>query len=1005
MDNGQEEAIKKVKGPCVILAGAGTGKTYTIVEKIKYLIKNSIYLPERIVCITFSNEAANNLISRVRRDIDLKENGEPIIRTFHGFSADLLRKYGDKVGINKEFNILTPDEAKVVLYRYLKVPVGNCHQYIGAIGTAKDLGISWENLKKYLDEKMKKFEGINIEKRLENLQFELHTLYLKRDKFRKHEISESIKKISSLLKLDKFLKAWGSYEKIKSIKNYQDYSDLNKNALALLEKDKNVADNYDYIIVDEFQDTNKVQLDLLFLLARKGNITVVGDLNQSIYRFRGAYNKNFNEFREMFNISKKDIFNLDKSHRSSNKVLRAAHNLILNNYSNKEDCFEVLNFNNREGENIEVYELKNSKEEARKVVELIEEESKRGTDLKDICVMFRTHQQGRVIKRALESKNIPYVSVSKNPLLKEKSIKTVVDYLTILNKLKEKEKGGQQAWWDLIYQLDFMENDLIKIGKFIKDNSDSENLSAIMLSSLAELDLSDAGKMAAKILIKRIKMMLEVLNKDVSYLIKEVYNIGGLIKDRKTRGERAVFLNLNKFYDLAKDHISLHGEDLSGFIYYLDILNSLGIETEAADSEEEGIRLMTLHATKGLEYKTVIITNLAQKRFPIERFANNSLIPLELSPEFKRINEEAVSEADLDYYLYEYEKKNQVFEERRLCYVAFTRTRERLVLTYSQEYGNKRYYPSQFLDEVRYKENNDFSFFQDLEQKYQEPEIEIKSGENFFSIFRGTEIDSSIIEALKNPEWRNKTKVSADNLVLSPSSLLLFRECQKKYEYKYIYNMPEQKTVSWEAIMLGSFVHLVLERGVRANLNDLNNFENIAKEMNLEKEWEDIDLNEALLLIKVFFERNKKKYNINSKTEQKLNVQLGGVKFVGFADRIDFNSDGLEIIDYKTGKSSITPLARNWQLGYYALAASSLGKVKRITLDMLRHEMPLEFEVDDKGNAIPINSFRMNGFNIYEVEQELIKTSHDILNAYEKGFKPCSLDKNCEFCSEWIWRL
>ncbi len=1004
MTNGQEEAIRKVKGPCVILAGAGTGKTYTIVEKIKYLINNNIYRPERIVCITFSNEAANNLLSRVRKNVDFKGESEPLIKTFHSFSADLLRKHGDKIGLNKEFNILTPDEAKVVLYRFLKVPVGNCHQYINAIGNAKDLGISWDSLNEYFNRKIKKFEGVDLEKRLESLQFEAYTSYLKKDKIRKRDIGIEIKKISSLLKLRKFLNAWNAYEKIKSMKNYQDYSDLNKNALLLLDKYREIVIDYDYIIVDEFQDTNKIQLDLLFLLAKKRNITIVGDLNQSIYRFRGAYNHNFNEFKERFNVSRENIFNLDKSFRSSNKILRAAHRLILNNYSKKEDCFEVLNFKNREGEAIEIYDLKNAREEARKISELIEIESRKGVDFRDICVLFRTHQQGRVIRKVLELKNIPYVSVSKSSLLKERSIKTTVDYLTILNKLKSKEKGGEQAWWDLIYQLEFVEEDLIKIGKFIKDNAQSENLSGIMLNSLIELDLTEAGKMAARILIKRIKLMLEAYNDNVSELVQKIYNLSGLINNDRLKEDKAVMMNLNKFYDLAKGHSSLYGEDLSGFIYYLDILDSLGIEIESVEPEQGGVRLMTLHATKGLEYKVVIISNLAQKRFPMDRISNNSLIPIELSPEFSELRNKGLSEEDLDYYLYEYERQNQLFEERRLCYVAFTRTKEKLILTYAQDYGGKRYYPSQFLEEVKYKDNTDFVFLQDMEEKYFEPEVEIRSGTNFFSIFRGEGVDDSIIEMLKRPK-KEKEVINSKNLVLSPSSLLLFTECQKKYEYKYVYNMPEQKTISWEAILLGSFVHDVLERGVKANYKDLKSFEDVAREMHLEDEWQGADLSDALLLIKIFFERNKKKYGVSSKTEQKLSVELGGVKFVGFADRIDFSHEGLEIVDYKTGKSSIAPLARNWQLGYYALAASSYGRVKRITLDMLRHDTPLEFELDDKGNAFPLNSSRMQGFNIYEIEQDLIKTAHEILNAYEKGFKACRVEDNCEFCNEYVWGL
>ena len=164
-----------------------------------------------------------------------------------------------------------------------------------------------------------------------------------------------------------------------------------------------------------------------------------------------------------------------------------------------------------------------------------------------------------------------------------------------------------------------------------------------------------------------------------------------------------------------------------------------------------------------------------------------------------------------------------------------------------------------------------------------------------------------------------------------------------------------------------------------------------------------MDLQEAERLVRIFFERNKNKYNENSRTEQRLDSEIAGMKFIGFADRIDFNSDGLEIVDYKTGASQLMPKNRNWQLGYYALAASKFGKVKKITLEMLKHDKPLEFELDDRGNAKSVNGTME--FNIYEVEEQLIKTAHAIKEAFENGFKACNVERNCDFCSEYVYGI
>lgn len=971
-----DPAITKTKGPSLILAGAGTGKTQVILEKTKYLISQNIAKPEKIVLITFSNEAANSIQMRITRSLP-QNSKQPIIKTFHAFSADLLREHK-----NKDFQILTPDEAKVVLHRNLKVPAGNCHRYIGSIGTAKDLGITIEQLQTYLNKKLEPFANINLEKHFENLQFEYQTLYLSSNKKEKAPLSQKIKEVSDILKLQKFIKTWGAYEKIKQIKNYQDYSDLNKNALALLKEKPEIANNYEYIIVDEFQDTNKIQLDLLKALAPHRNITVVGDMNQSIYRFRGAYNKNLDDFKNYFNITSKDIFNLDKSYRSSNKILNAAFQLILNNYQNKEEQFEVKNHRGFEGTNISVFELKDSKEEARKVAELVQEKIKQGENENEICIMFRNHNYGRAIKRALDFKDIKYTSLTKAPLLEQKSVKTIIDYLIILNKLKTQGKGGEQAWWDLLYNSNLPEKDLIKAGRLIKDNRKSENISAKLLNHLTTSGFSDEGNKITDILINRIKLMLPATQKPLSEIVKEIFHLSGLTK--KESGKE-IIMNLNKFHDLARNHISLYEPDLPSFLHYLEILKDLKIEIQKPETEESGVRLMTLHSTKGLEYNTVIITNLVQKRFPMEKFTNTSLIPIELSPEFSDSSDSLEDEQ---------EKQQQMSEERRLCYVAFTRAKNNLILTYAKKYGTKEFHPSQFLQEINYKNNENIDFFQDKEEKYEEQEPEIQTALNFSTIIHKQNFEENLKQIVNTPKKEKE-------IIFSPTSLLLFSNCQKKYEYKYIYNMPEEKTGNWEAMLLGSFVHKVLEKGVKAHLATEKEFLDLAKEINLKPDWESIDLEQAGHLIKVFYARNKNKFDENSKTEQVLRTEIEGIKFVGFADRIDVKPEGLEVIDYKTGSSNISPKNRNWQLGFYALAAQQKSKVNKITLDMLKHEKPLEFNLDEEGNAK--SEYGRMEFNLQEVKEELVKEAKKVLEAMKTGFKPCPLEKNCEFCEEYFY--
>ena len=1011
------DAITKVKGPCIILAGAGTGKTYTIVEKIKYLTENKFYEPQKIACITFSNEACNNLALRIEKVLNLpaEEKNKIIIRTFHGFSSDILKKHGEKINISKNFKILDPEQAMVALYRNLKVsPPFLCKIYVETIGTAKDLGITLEDLKTYLQSKLKPYGDTDLEKKLENLNFELQTLHLKKKWDLKKIFLSEIKELKKIINLKKFILKWEAYEKLKQKNNFLDYADLNKYALVLLDKYPEIAQEFSYFIIDEFQDTNKLQLDLLVKIAPHKNITVVGDMNQSIYRFRGAYKHNLDFFKKEFSVTPNDIFNLEKSYRSPNTVLRTAYKLILKNYTDANDCLFVENANQIEGEKVKVFELANFKEEARKVVEIIKKEHESGIPFEEICVMYRAHQYSRIIKKALEKEGIPYYAAAKVSLLKQKSVKTAIDFLTILNKLKKREKGGEQEWWDLFYQLNFQRNDLIEIGKVIKKftknerenplnneskEKDSQTICEYFLENFEKLSLSSEGKIALKGLIEKIKILLPLTDKKISELLLELYRVTGLYSDPDTLKEKEAIANLSKLQEIAKFHEEMYDDALDNFLYYLQTLKTLEIDIDAVQLEESGVRLMSVHATKGLEFKVVILTNFAQGRFPIEKYANNSLIPLELMPDLeKKISQ--MSEEQKEEFLTNQEKCNSLLEERRLAYVSFTRAREKLYITFSREYSGKKYPPSQFLQEIHFENNPDIEFLRDLEIKYLEKE---EANKTYFSQILSNKEFENLLEEMASAEDKKKEQQPQK---FSPSALILFHNCQKEFEYRYVYNMPERKTPSWESIKFGSFIHLVLEKGVKAGFTKVEEFLQLAKELSMEEEWESISLLEAETAIKVFFERNKDKYSKNSLTEQYLSLQLGGLDFIGYADRIDFTPSGVQIVDYKTGKSQITPIERNWQLGFYALAAQQkFGKVKRVVLDMLKQDRPLEFEIDNEGNAICISSKFISGFNIYETEKELIDTAKAIQEAYKKGFKPCPLEKNCEFCNEYVYNL
>lgn len=967
-------SLQKTTGPCIILAGAGTGKTYTIIEKLKYLITKEIYGPEEIVCLTFSNEAVESL--KRRFNTALQSENKPLIRTFHSFCADLLRENAPKINLKTDFKILIPDEAKIMLHKYFKIHPQLCHRYIETISIAKDLGISPEALQAFVQKKQSEQKTPSLEKALEELKLDFNTAYLKSKSNRQEQTAkkEKIKELDSLLKIQKFIQAWRGYEKIKEKKNCIDYADLNQKAITLLEKNPSIAEAYKYIIVDEFQDTNKMQCDLLVHLCPSKNITIVGDLNQSIYRFRGAYKENFANFKKSFDVKPEDIVSLDKSYRSTNKILRTAHRLIEKNYKNKEECFPVLSVFETEGSQVEVLELKNEKEEIRAIIEHIEEEHKE-REYEDIAVLFRTHQQALRLKKALEEKEIPFIAVTKNSLFATPTIKKAINYLVLARALAEKKNGEERAWWEIMHSYDFEPEELAEMGRELKKNADAPCLTEVILAGLPLKEFTAEGILKAEKIKKNVQEIALLTKNPIIELCEKVGEILAKEPDY-TMDSKA---NMAKYMEKVKEFSKQESDRLEDFLYHLEVMEKLGIDVEAPAIEQRGVRIMTHHATKGLEYGHVICTNMVQNKFPAERIRSNGLIPSELMPDLAQqlIDTPPYAHEDL---IEEYERDNQLAEERRLAYVAFTRAKQKLLITFAQEYGARSFVPSQFLEDIQYKTNEDILFKQDLKEKIRD--------------------EAPVIE-----NAYQKTVKPTKKKAFSPSALLLFKDCQKKYEYKYLFHMPEKEPISWEEITLGSFVHEIIDQGIKAYFTNEQSFIEAARTASVKPEWNSVNLDEAISLLKIFFQRNKNKYTQKSLTEIKLRTVLDEIPFEGYADRIDIMPSGIEIIDYKTGKTPISAQHRNWQLGLYALGAQNLGlgKVKKLTLDMLRFEKPVEFELLDDGTAREVYSKRIT-FNLEEVKKELITTAKEIISCYEKGFRACPPEKGCEFCSEFVWK-
>jgi DNA helicase-2/ATP-dependent DNA helicase PcrA len=1045
-----DEIKTQVDKACVILAGAGTGKSYTIKQKAKYLVEELKYTPSEILCLTFSNEATNSLKKGMQEEINSTDDVD--VKTFHSFCADILREEGHLVGIDEGFEILLPDDAKIFMHKYLQIKPYWSNRYINTISTAKDFGIDINDIKGHLAKLKENIPGDDIEEQATNMKVELQTMHLddntKELRERKKEIQTFLKAFDNYSRLKDFIQAWEDFDKLKKEKNYLDFSDLNYYTLKLLRQFGHKKDMYKYVFIDEFQDTNKLQFELIELIAGQ-NITVVGDPNQSIYGFRGSYKESFEHFMKVFKVEK--VYKLDKSWRSPNQILNAAHELIKNNYEKPEDCIIIKNAKDIEGDKVRVTELVNKNEEARYIADLVQEKIDAGISKEQICILHRTHKQAEEIKQALNLKSIQYISAGKIDLLQKREIRTTIGYLSILSNLMNRSGTGEQSWWDLFhFQNTLSPEDSVKIGRFLKKNNNYETpiedqigIDELLLNSISELDLTDEAKTIINRVVEKLREILRYSNKPLPELILDVYEISGL--NRAFSHERNIqniesLMNLKKFYEIAENYYALHEKSLTEFIKYLEMVDTLGVSIDASKILHiDAVRLMTIHASKGLEFDVIITCNLAKDRFPVGRTRNEPLIPKELLPDFNAQisdwKEEGLSEKEIEKKIKEYDKSIQLFEERRLCYVAWTRAKKELHLTYARSYNDEpdSTTKSQFLDEIKYEETCEFvkdeeekSMLIAPNSKYEEYKSMLKD-----QLFKALDTESTddlkkrlttylvcrdktIIEdstLTKEQQQRHLDKCTEDtsgikfnaaDFTFSPTALIDYSECPKKFELSKIYQMPQRGDFESDGTgaSLGSFVHKVLELGIEQKKGSVEGYKELAKELATEKEWEGIILDDVFPLLEIFWDRNQDKINENSKTELKLPVEIEGFRFFGLADRVDTLEDGtVEIVDYKTNKASIPPEKRALQLGFYALALQSKGyNVSKLTLDMLKLDKPIEMKIEGDDVIAVTGCNKTANFKLSELKAKIVELANNIKDNYEHSFECAEDDSPCRFC-------
>ena len=632
MNDKQAEAVQTTEGPLLIMAGAGSGKTRVLTHRIAYLIDEKMINPWNILAITFTNKAAREM--RERAMALNPATSETLIATFHSMCVRILRREADHIGYNRNFTIVDPGEQRTLMKRILKnlnldPKKWNERAILGTISNAKnDL--------------------------LDEVAYE-------------HQAGDMYTQIVA--------KCYKAYQEELRRSEAMDFDDLIMMTLRLFDKNPDVLayyqQRYQYIHVDEYQDTNHAQYQLVKLLAsRFKNICVVGDADQSIYGWRGADMQNILDFEKDYPEAK--VVLLEENYRSTKKILQAANEVIKNNRNRRP---KKLWTQNDDGEQIVYYRANDERDEAVFVASTIDNIIREeGKNFKDFAVLYRTNAQSRTIEEALLKSNIPYTMVGGTKFYSRKEIRDVISYLNLVANpadnisfervINEPKRGVGPGT-------------LEKIRTFAYE----QNMS--LLDASANIMLSPIKGKAAQGVYDFANMILNLRDQldglSITETVEAILDKSGYLDAlsmQQTLESQARIENIEEFMSVTKnfDETNTDGtEDETGIDRLGRFLNDLALiaDTDDGDMEAAEVTLMTLHAAKGLEFPVVFLIGMEEGVFPLSLASED---PEELE------------------------------EERRLAYVGITRAEEILFLTNANTrtlFGKTSYNrPSRFLREI-----------------------------------------------------------------------------------------------------------------------------------------------------------------------------------------------------------------------------------------------------------------------------------------------------------------
>ncbi len=638
----QREAAAQITGPILVLAGAGSGKTRTLTYRIAHLIKDQGVLPVNILAVTFTNKAAGEMRERIQKLLGVKSNSAfspqlPQIGTFHSICSRILRQEIEKIGYDRNFVIYDDQDQQAAIKKVMKqLEISpdkiKPRAILGAISAAKNQLLDAE---KYQEQIGSYFEEI-VSKAFWGYQEEL--------------------RVAKALDFDDLL--------LKTVKIFQVH-------LEILNKYQEL---FQFILVDEYQDTNHAQYTFLQLLTQKHqNICVVGDDWQSIYGWRQADIRNILNFEKDYPQAK--VVLLEQNYRSSQNILNAAHGIISKNVNQKK---KELWTENPQGELLTIYEAFDEKDEAHFIVEQIQATLKNSSSeeapgnqttkrLSDFAILYRTNAQSRALEEAFLQTSVPYKIIGGVKFYQRKEVKDILAYLQLI------QNPADRISFERIINVPSRKLGTKTIEKIFASQQEGEDLLAtlkkITSSPQENFRLTANQKKSLQGFLGLIQQINEVKDQlSLSQLINQVYQKSGYQTMLLKEGEEGKIRqeNIQELLTVAQKYDSQENS-LEDFLQEVTLVS----QTDRDLEQEEAVPLMTLHSAKGLEYDTIFIVGMEEGLFPHSRAT--------------------FSDQEME-------------EERRLCYVGITRAKQKAFLIYTQNrniYGTTRVsLRSRFLDEL-----------------------------------------------------------------------------------------------------------------------------------------------------------------------------------------------------------------------------------------------------------------------------------------------------------------